>query len=374
MESGSRSTFKPSGAVLVTGASGHVGANVVRRLLREDAALRLLVLPGEAKLPFADLPRERVELVEGDVRDAASVQEAMAGCSHVFHVAAKLSTHTATAKEEREIWDVNVMGTKHVVRAAMEAKIERMVFTGSFSSVGFDPDDPARAMNEDAPFYPFFPWLPYARTKVLAELEVMKGVARGLDCVIATSCACIGPNDFVPSRLGGVLQDYAHGKLRAYISGGFDFVSASDLAEGHLLAMNHGRRGEKYVFSSAFMTLGELLDIYGDVCGHKLRLMELSPSVMSAVANVYYGVFSRIFPQLPQRLTPGAVAILRMHRKADISKAKTELGYRPTAVRDAVQDAYDFFVKHGMIQPNASSRRTHRHAAAQHEAHHAESP
>lgn len=350
------------GRVLVTGATGHVGANLVHRLLERGESVRCLVEPDCNDKALRGLDIERIE---GDVRDPSAVDRAVAGCPRVFHVAAKVSTHSPSARAKREIWDINVGGTRHVLAAAQRHDVARVCLTGSFAAVGFDPDDPAKASEEDQPFFPFVDWHAYAHTKVLAELECLRATARGLDTVVATSTGVIGPYDYLPSRMGRVLCDFANGKLRAYIPGGIDFVSARDLADGHILAMTHGRRGEKYTISTEFATLEEVLTTFGEICGRDMRLLRLPPGLMSGIATVYYGLMSRAFPDLPQKLTPSAVMILRMHRRASIEKARRELGYQPTSLRDALRQAYEFFAAEGMIRsgPGAVARAANIEAA-----------
>jgi nucleoside-diphosphate-sugar epimerase len=153
----------------------------------------------------------------------------------------------------------------------------------------------------------------------------------------------------MPSRLGRVLCDYCNGKLRAYVPGGFDFVNVHDLVEGHILAMERGRTGQKYTFSTEFMTLEEMMRMFGEISGQDRTPIRLPSSLVKTLTKPYYRLASRFFPDMPQRLTPGAIEILSMNRKADTGKAQRELGYRPTSVRDAVREAYEFFVAQGKI-------------------------
>ena len=163
------------------------------------------------------------------------------------------------------MFETNVWGTRHVLDAAQQHGVRRVVVTGSFSAVGHYIDDPAAPSDESVPFYPFQHSMPYERTKVLAEIECLRAAVRGLNVVIATSCAILGGHDYAPSRMGRTLCDFANGKLRAYVDGGFEFVCARDIVEGHLLAMSRGRSGEKYIFSSQFATLDDLLEIFEQV-------------------------------------------------------------------------------------------------------------
>ena len=332
--------------VLVTGGSGHLGANLVRRLLDEGHAVRVLLRRHSDNRGLDGLPVERVE---GDLRDLDAARAAVAGCRQVYHCAAKVST---AQRAEREIFACNVLGTRHVLHAARECGVSRVVVSGSFSAVGHDPDRPS---DETVPFYPFGQVLPYSWSKVLVEHECLKAAADGLDVVVAISCAIIGPNDFKPSRMGKVLVDFSHGRLRAYVPGGFEFVSARDIVEGHLLAMDKGKSGQRYIFSSEFLTVDQLMGLFEAVTGRRRPRLRLPVALMAGIAQVKTRFTDRFRPDAEPRFTPGAVRFLRMRRRADCSKARSELGYRPTAIARAVQEAYDCFVRRGVIAPPPGS-------------------
>jgi nucleoside-diphosphate-sugar epimerase len=152
--------------------------------------------------------------------------------------------------------------------------------------------------------------------------------------------------------MGKALADFANGKLRAYIPGGFEFVAARDIVEGHVRAMEHGRAGQKYIISTRFVAVDELMEIFERVTGRK-RPMRLPPPVMAVVAELTQAFFSTFFPKKQQRLTPGAVRILRMCRHADHGKAERELGFVPTSIEDAVKEAYEHFIERGLIDGSA---------------------
>lgn len=343
-----------SGKVFVTGATGHVGANVVRRLIADGKDVRVLLEPGAKTEAVDGLP---VETVVGDVTDLRSLESAMRGCRQAFHVAAIISTVVPTPAVEQRLYDVNVTGTQNLLRVAKHLGMDRVVVTGSFSANGFDREHPQAPADETVTHYPFDEVLPYSRTKVLVEHECLKAAVEGLDVVIATSCAVLGPHDYVPSRMGRTLLDFAHGKLRAYVPGGFEFIAARDIAEGHMLAMQRGRSGQKYVFSSRFVSIDEMMTLWEKVTGHKKPRLRLPPRVMAGVAEVTSFFLDRFAPDVPQRLTPAAVRILRSQRHADTTKARTELGFRPTRIEDAIQDGYDDFVRRGLA-PRGPARST----------------
>lgn len=338
------------GLVLVTGGSGHLGANLVRRLLDDGHAVRALQRPGSNNAALDGLDVERVD---GDLRDPEAMRRAVRGCARVFHAAAKVSTVDGNHAHKREIFDSNVLGTRHVLAAALEEGVSRVVVTGSFSAVGHHLDDPSRPADETVPFYPYERSMPYEVSKVGVEHEVLRAVARGLDAVVATSCAIVGPNDFKPSRMGRTLIDFSHRKVGAYIPGGFEFVTSRDIVEGHVLAMEKGRRGEKYVFSSGFQTLDDVLDVFAAVTGQPKPRLRLPTWLMEPIAEVTSAFLTRFFPDNPQRLTPGAVRILRLHRRADTTKARTELGFAPTSFEEAIRAQYDFFQSLGWIKTTA---------------------
>jgi nucleoside-diphosphate-sugar epimerase len=352
------------GKVLVTGATGHVGANVVRRLLADGRDVRVLLEPGAKDEAVAGLPVERVT---ADVTDLAGLEKAMQGCRQAFHVAAIISTVVPNPALERRLFDVNVIGTQNLLRIAKHQGMDRVVVTGSFSANGFDRENPHAPADETVTHYPFDEVLPYSRTKVLVEHEVLKAAVEGLDVVIATSCAVLGPHDYLPSRMGRTLLDFAHGKLRAYVPGGFEFIAARDIAEGHMLAMQRGRSGQKYVFSSRFVSIDEMMDIWQEVTGHAKPRFRLPPPVMAGVAEVTSFVLDRVAPNVPQRLTPAAVRILRSQRRADTTKSRTELGFRPTSIEDAIQEGYEDFVRRGLA-PRGPARATQKAPTAQVEA------
>jgi nucleoside-diphosphate-sugar epimerase len=158
--------------------------------------------------------------------------------------------------------------------------------------------------------------------------------------------------------MGRVIRDFANGKLRAYVPGGFEFVAARDIAEGHVLAMAKGRTGQKYIVSTEFCTTDRFVEICERVTGKKRPPLRLPHAVMLPIAHVTSFVLARLRPNDPQRFTPGALRILAQHRKADTTKARIELGLRPTSIEAAVREAYDFFGQEGQIvgyRPRAGS-------------------
>lgn len=316
--------------VLVTGATGHLGANLVRQLLDDGDAVRVLVEPNSDDAGIRGLDVRRFDV---DLRDAAALRPAVRGVTRVFHCAARIST---TGGGEREIYECNVIGTRNLLDAAMAQDVERVVVTGSFGAVGHLPDRPS---DERVPFDPFTSHTAYQATKVLVAQETLRAYAEGLDVVLAVSSAIVGPHDYLPSRMGRLLLRFAHGRLRAYIDGGFEFVTTRDIVAGHLLAMAKGRSGGQYLFGSGYRSTDELMTVYEEVTGRPRPRFKLPPRLLNAISRI----------KRDHLLTPAAVRLLRQGRRADCTRARTELGFTPTSVEDAIRDAHADFVRRGLI-------------------------
>ena len=288
--------------VFVTGAAGHVGANLVRRLLNEGTRVRVLLRYEENNDALEGL---EVERVYGDLRDLNSVRQAVEGCQSVYHCAAKVSTIEGNHAHRREIYECNVLGTRNMLQAARETEAGRVVVTGSFSAVGYNLDDPSAPSDETMLFYPMERTMPYERSKTLVEQVCWRAAAAGQDVIVATCCAVVGGSDFFPSRLGRTLCDYTNGKLRAYVDGGFEFVAARDIVEGHRLCMDRGRSGEKYIFSTEYKTISDIIDLYEEVSGVPRPNRRMPVRAMLAFSEVASFYLSRFHPSFPQRFTPG---------------------------------------------------------------------
>ncbi len=338
--------MKPSeaaagGPVLVTGAGGHLGANLVRQLVSSGLAVRALLHSESERASVAGLP---VEVLVGDLRDRATTEAAVSGCRQVYHCAARVSTMT---RRQAELFECNVLGTRWLLEAARAAGVTKVVVTSSFSAVGHRSD--GTPSDETEPFNPLEPHLPYELTKAATEHECLKAHAEGLNVVIATSTAILGPNDFKPSRMGRVLLSYARGRLPAYIAGGFEFVAARDIACGHRLAMAHGRGGQKYIFSGEFQTMDQIMAVFDRVTKPRRRPVRLSPGTLRGIAEITSRVGALLAPKGEPLLTPAALRLLRLGRRADIRKARDELGFVPTPVEAAIEDAWRDFVDRGVV-------------------------
>jgi hopanoid-associated sugar epimerase len=325
----------------VTGGSGHVGANLIRALLERGVAVKALVRPRSNNRALDGLDVERVA---GDLRDPGSLARAVAGCDRMYHVAAFVSLRKGA---QQEVFDVNVTGTKNVLMAAERAGVARTVFCSSFGAVGHNPA--GGPSDESFTVNPFEAHLDYELSKAMAELEVHRAVHRGMDVRIVNPCGIVGPHDYKPSSVGQTILDFARGRLPGYVPGQFDFVAVRDVVAGHLLAMDKGRAGERYILSGGVFTLDRILEHLSSLCGVRKPRLRIPPSLMLPIAHLSSALMGALAPARPPRFTPGTIKILNGGKTADIGKARRELGFAPTSVLAAVTEAYEWFRARGDV-------------------------
>ncbi len=323
---------------LVTGASGHVGANLVRALLEEGREVRTLVHYDDEALENLE-----VEQVKGDVTDYDSIEKAFAGVDHVFHLAAKIAISN---KNSELVHKVNVQGPRNVVKACLEHGVKRLVH---FSSIHVrNPNPKNEVIDEDRPGS-FDKGLPtYDRTKALGELEIMKGVEAGLDAVIVCPTAILGPYDYKPSYMGRTLLELFQHKLPGLVKGGFDWVDVRDIVHGALQAEKLGRTGEKYLLSGEWRPFIDLAKCAQEVSGVQAPSF-VSPMWLARIGAPFVENYARLLRKDP-RYTSVSLRAIRNHRYISHEKATQELGYNPRPLIDTVRDTYEWFKTAGMLK------------------------
>ncbi len=325
----------------VTGGTGHIGANLVRALVARGEEVKALVRsPGDRALAGLD-----VEEVRADLRDVDGLRRAMAGCDRVYHLAALVSLRPGA---RREMFDVNVLGTKHVMAACLAAGVARVVHCSTFGAVGRSED--GGPSDETCAVNPFDTALDYDLSKVHAELEVHRACAAGLDAVIVNPTGVVGPWDWKPSSVGQTIVDFARRRIPAYVSGAVDLVAMRDVVEGLRLAAERGKTGQRYILSTERITIDALLDELARLTGAPRPRVRLSPRLMVPVAHLSSLVMRTFFPRMPPRFTPGTIALLGDGRCATTQKAQRELGYCPTSVFAALREQYDWFRARDIIR------------------------
>ena len=241
----------------VTGASGHVGANLIRVLLARGDSVRALVHRDRRAL--SGLP---IETAMGDVRDPASLEQAFAGAEVVYHAAGYISL---VSGEWSRLHAVNVVGTRNVVEACLRCGVRRLVHFSSIHAMDLNPE--RAQIDESTPLVAEGGVPPYSLSKAEGEREVQEGIANGLDAVILNPTAILGPHDYAPSHQGEVLLALARRMLPALVEGGFDWVDARDVAKGALSAAVRGTAGARYILSGHWVSVRELARLVGSITG-----------------------------------------------------------------------------------------------------------
>ncbi|MBI5481605.1 MAG: NAD-dependent epimerase/dehydratase family protein [Deltaproteobacteria bacterium] len=324
-------------SVLVIGAAGHVGGNLVRSLLAAGRKVRAAVFRDERAL--AGLGVERVKL---DVLDPASLAAALRGTEVVYHLAAIIAI---AGEPERRVEDVNVRGPRNVAQACLAAGVRRLVHFSSIHAFQQLPLDQPLDETRGPAAGPGT--LTYDRTKAAGEREILAVVACGLDAVIVNPTAILGPHDYKPGPLGEVLLRLGLGTMPALVEAGFDFVDVRDVVAGALAAEERGRRGERYLLPGRFATFRELGQIVAAASGRRPPRL-VSPLWLARVGAPFLGAWCTITGGRPL-YTSDSLRILRQsHPDIRGDKAARELGFRARPLGETVRDTWAWFRAAGM--------------------------
>ena len=321
--------------VLVTGSTGFVGAQLCLALIERGHSVRAFHRATSNLRLIADLPLEHAV---GDLTRPETIRPAMQGIEVVFHTAAQLG-----GDEPGRMYTVTVEGTRTVLQAALEAGVRRVVHTSSVAALGVPEEVSGRA-----PFRPidenhtwnFRPdYWPYGYAKYLAELEVQKAVTAGLDVVIVNPTVVFGAGDIYRQDSSIVMQA-ARRKVNFLVVGGLNAVHISDVVEGHLAALEGGRRGERYILGGVNLTHQELIRKIAAIVGVAVPILVLPGGVLRAVASPMR--LLQTFLELP--VSPSDLHLAGYHFYYDTRKAQVELGLQPPhPLEEALQDAYRWF-------------------------------
>jgi hopanoid-associated sugar epimerase len=326
--------------VLVTGVSGFVGSAVARALLAQGHAVRALVRPTS---PRGNLDGLDLEIVEGDMRDAASLDRALQGVGHLFHVAAD---YRIWARDPEEIVRANHEGTRTVMEAARRADIERIVHTSSVATLALRQD--GVPVDEASPNAPETTIGAYKRSKVMAERLVERMAADGLPAVIVNPSTPIGPRDIKPTPTGRIVVEAANGRMPAYIDTGLNLVHVDDVAQGHLLAWRRGRVGERYILGGQDVSLGAMLGEIARLVGRKPPTIQLPRAPLFPLAHAAELV-ARITGKEPF-VTVDGLKMAKYRMFFSSAKAERDLGYRARPYQEALADAVAWFRQAGRIR------------------------
>jgi dihydroflavonol-4-reductase len=318
---------------LLTGATGFVGSAVARTLLARGHALRVLVRPGSNRANLAGLD---VDLAEGDLTDAASLTRATAGCRYVLHVAAdyRLWVPDPAAMER-----ANVAGTVALLRAAHAAGVEKIVYCSSVAALGLNRD--GTPADETTQVHPGSIVGIYKQSKYRAEQAVLALVRdEGVPAIIVNPSTPVGPRDIKPTPTGKMIRDAAAGRMPAYVDTGLNVVHVDDVAEGHALALEHGRIGEKYILGGEDLSLRDIFAHAAAAAGRppprlSLPIAPLIPLALACEALARFGIEPLVTREM--------LAMARKKMFFSSAKARRDLGYTPRPAAAAIDDAVAWF-------------------------------
>jgi dihydroflavonol-4-reductase len=325
----------------LTGASGFVGSALARRLLSDGFVVRALVRPGANRANTAGLD---LELVEGDIRDGKVVQQAMRGVRYVFHAAAD---YRLWAPDPAEIFETNVEGTRIVMAAALQANVERIVYTSSVATLKPREDgtaaDESDRLNEGAAIGA------YKKSKLLAERLVERMIRDdGLPAVIVNPSTPIGPRDVRPTPTGRIIIEAACGRMPAFVDTGLNVVHVDDVASGHVAALQRGRVGERYILGGENMALGRILGEIARLAGRRPPTIKLPRRSIYPLAFAAEAV-ARVTKREPF-VTLDGLRMAKYKMFFSSAKAERELSYRARPASEALADAFCWFRDAGYLR------------------------
>lgn len=324
--------------ILVTGATGFVGAAVARQLLAAGHSVRALARPNNDRRNIADID---VELAEGSLTDVPSLERAVAGCEGLFHVAAD---YRIWVPDPHVMYKANVDGTRTLMQAALKAGVKRIVYTSSVATLGFEKDGAPAHENTVVAEEDMIG--PYKRSKYIAERVVEKMVREEkLPAVIVNPSTPIGARDIKPTPTGRIITEMVKGKMPAYVDTGLNIVHVDDVARGHLLAFEKGRVGEKYVLGGENLPFAQVLALIAKVANMPAPKVQLPALALYPVA--FFMELAARAGNFEPMLTLDSLRMAAHRMYFSSAKAEKELGYTHRPALDAITDAYNWFKANG---------------------------
>lgn len=325
---------------LVTGASGFIGSNLIRTLLKKGVSVKAFVRQQSLLKNIEGLD---VEFVYGDVRDLDSLKTACQGCHFLFHTAA---FYDFWAPDPQIFYDVNVAGTKNVLEAAQQTEVSKIIYTSTVGTIGYhkEPRTPSNEM-----FFPSNGDLNnhYKQSKFQAEQIAFMFAKQGLPVVIVNPSAPIGPYDAKPTPTGRIIVDFLKRKIPAYVDTGLNIIDVEDVAEGHWLAAQKGKVGERYILGNKNVSLKEIYELIAQLGKTKHPFLKIPYAVAFSLAYVSEGV-ANILKQRP-KISLASVRMAKRPMYFDSTKAVRELSLPQSPIEGAFEKAIRWFKDNGYL-------------------------
>jgi dihydroflavonol-4-reductase len=324
--------------VFLTGATGFVGSHVARVYADAGAELRLLT---RSSSNLALIEGMTAEVVVGDLREPEGLRSAIAGCDAVVHVAAD---YRLWVRDPKSMYAANVDGTRELLRIARESGVRRVVYTSSVATMGFRKD--GTIVNEDSPVSIEDMIGHYKRSKFLGELEAIKAARGGQEVMILNPTTPIGAGDAKPTPTGRIVVDFLNKNFPAYVETGLNLVDVNEVARMHLVALDKGTPGERYILGGENLTLKQILDRMSAITGLPSPTMKVPHAVAMGFAFFEENFTGKLLGKEP-RATVEAVRMGKKMMFASSAKAERELGFKVLPVYGALRAAIEWFTEHG---------------------------
>jgi dihydroflavonol-4-reductase len=324
--------------VFITGATGFVGGHVAKAYAAEGAILRLLTRQTSRLDSLAGID---AEMVTGDLREPEKLRSALTGCDALVHVAAD---YRLWVRDPDQMYAANVAGTRELLKLAREVGVQRVVYTSSVATMGFKAD--GSIVNEDSPVALGEMIGHYKRSKFLGEMEAIQAAKAGQHVMILNPTTPIGAGDAKPTPTGRIIVDFLNKKFPAYVDTGLNLVDVDEVARMHVVALERGTPGERYILGGENLTLKQILDRMSTITGLPSPTMKVPHRVAMAFAFFDETITGKLRGKEP-RATVEAVRMGKKMMFASSVKAEHELGFRVLPVYNAMRAAIDWFVAHG---------------------------
>ncbi len=324
----------------VTGATGFLGASIVRELIKDGHTVTVLARPDADRRNLAGL---NITVREGELRDRSSLAQAMTGCDTLFHAAADYRLWT---RDPASMYESNVNGTRNILATAQQLRFARIVYTSSVGTLG-NPGDGTPGC-EDTPVVLADMVGDYKKSKFLAERVAEEFIALGAPVTIVNPSTPVGPHDIKPTPTGKIIVDFLNRKMPAYLDTGLNLIDVEDCARGHLLAATKGRIGEKYILGGTDLTLREIFGLLAEISGLAAPMVRLpyTPILWAAYLNTALSRLTGREPLIPL----AGVQMAKKFMYFDGSKAQQELGLPQRPAIEALQRAVDWFKEHDYVR------------------------
>jgi dihydroflavonol-4-reductase len=332
--------------VFLTGSTGFVGSHVARAYAAAGAELRLLTRKTSRLAAIEGLP---AEVVVGDLRQPESLRTAVRGCDTLVHVAAD---YRLWVRDPKEMYAANVDGTRELLRLAREEGVARAVYTSSVATMGFQMD--GTIVDEATPVSLEEMIGPYKRSKFMAEQEAIQAARAGQHVMILNPTTPIGAGDAKPTPTGRIVVDFLNRKFPAYVDTGLNLVDVSEVARMHVVALERGTPGERYILGGENLSLKQILDRMSAITGLPSPRMKVPHAVALAFAFFDETITGRLLGKEP-RATVEEVRMARKQMFALSAKSERELGFRVLPVYNALRAAIEWFVANGYAPPPESA-------------------